>query len=340
MMEMKLHLRHEWRHAFQGAIAVAASIVAVSLINPANVVWAVVGALMVVQTSRGTPAHQGLYTLFILIIAVIISFVLSQYILKLEILLSLLLSIVFFFSLLKMLLYPENYQKILRWLLPAMMMAIGGMLGIFSSLIIFPLRPYWEFRIALTPMMDALIKYSSELEKYIQNNQGAVRILEKRLLKIENILRSRRNQYPEWVFEPGFNRNLRSSFRYILVQMERVTDAFFSLDYHARQPVDTELLADIAPQIIVVLSKNVELLKIIRAFFANESVDQSLENFTSDITNVHQAMQNLMPGSIELLDVTPDYVNLASLARDVIDIRELLLQIITGLPIDDLAVSD
>jgi hypothetical protein len=316
---------------------------------------------MVVQTSRGTPAHQGLYTLFILIIAVIISFVLSQYILKLEILLSLLLSIVFFFSLLKMLLYPENYQKILRWLLPAMvilpatlwpaanemelanrvmMMAIGGMLGIFSSLIIFPLRPYWEFRIALTPMMDALIKYSSELEKYIQNNQGAVRILEKRLLKIENILRSRRNQYPEWVFEPGFNRNLRSSFRYILVQMERVTDAFFSLDYHARQPVDTELLADIAPQIIVVLSKNVELLKIIRAFFANESVDQSLENFTSDITNVHQAMQNLMPGSIELLDVTPDYVNLASLARDVIDIRELLLQIITGLPIDDLAVSD
>ena len=58
------------------------------------------------------------------------------------------------------------------------------------------------------------------------------------------------------------------------------------------------------------------------------------------MTDVHNSLRNVLPGSIELLDVSPDYVNLAAFARDVIDIRELLLQMLAGLPIDDLAVTE
>ena len=104
--------------------------------------------------------------------------------------------------------------------------------------------------------------------------------------------------------------------------------------------MDAELLAEVAPSLALVLDKNVELLKIIRAFFAGESVRNDHENFTSDITSIQNSLQSVLPASMELLDVSPDYVNITALARDVVDIRELLLQMIAGLPMDDVIVAE
>ncbi len=148
------------------------------------------------------------------------------------------------------------------------------------------------------------------------------------------------NDYPEWVFETGFNRNLRASFRYVLVQIDRITEAFFSLDYHARQPIAPEFLEEVAPHLAIIVGKNRELLHIMHSFFTGDAILQTNENFTSDISGIYNSLRNVLPGSVELLDVSPDYVNLAALARDVIDIREILLQILAGLPMDNLAVTE
>ena len=48
----------------------------------------------------------------------------------------------------------------------------------------------------------------------------------------------------------------------------------------------------------------------------------------------------MLPHSLELMDLNPDHLHLASLMRDVVDIREILLKILTALPIDDLAVTE
>ncbi len=353
-------LRHEWRHTLRCALAVAISVAVGSYFDPAQVVWMVMGTLLVVQTSRGTPARQGFHTLFAAVVAVTLGFLLSRYVVQLELFMVTMAIIILFSTLMLMMRQPESYLEMLKWILPplvmiaatlwpvgdemllanrVLMVMIGGFIGIASSLLILPSMPYWEFRMGLGPILTALIKYSSDLEKFMLNHTDE-NPLEKRILKIESVLCARRNEYPEWVFETGFNRNLRSSFRYVLVQLERVTDAFFSLDYHARQKVDEELFAEVAPHLAVVLNKNVALLNIIRAFFAGEPIDATSENFTHDITDVHQSLRNILPSSIELLDMSPDYVNLAALARDVIDIRELLLQILTGLPIDDFSVTE
>lgn len=356
-----LYTLHEWRHTLRCSLAVAVSIAIGWIVDPANVVWIVMGTLLVVQTSRGTPVRQGLHTLFTAVIAVAFGCLLSRYVVQLELFMLTMAVIIFTSTFILMQRMPESYLTMLQWMLPPLvvitatfwpagdemalahrelMMIAGGMLGIVSSLMILPVMPYWEFRAGLRPILKALIRYSSELEKYMLRGHTSLNPLEKKLLKIESVLRARRNEYPEWVFETGFNRNLRSSFRYVLVQLERVTDAFFSLDYHARQKVDEELFAEVAPHLAVVLSKNVALLEIIRAFFAGEPIHQTDENFTHDITDVHQSLRNILPASLELLDMSQDYVNLAALARDVIDIRELLLQILTSLPIDDIAMTE
>lgn len=361
MITAHLHLRHEWRHALRSALAIAAAMTAGYFMAPANIVWAVIGALLVVQTSRGTPARQGLHALFAAVVAVAAGYLLSHYVVQLELFMMTISAVILICTLILMIRQPENYYVMLQWLLPTLVLIAatfwpagnqmllahrvlillaGGGLGIASSLLILPVMPYWEFRQGLAPILNALIRYSSELEKFMLSDRAIAKPLEKRLLKIERVLCAHRHEYPEWVFETGFNRNFRSSFRYVLVQLERVTDAFFSLDYHAKLTMDAELLAELAPHLAVVLSKNAALLQIIRAFFAGEPIRQNNENFTSDITDVHQSLRNVLPGSVELLDVSPDYVNLAALARDVIDIRELLLQILTGLPIDDIAVTE
>lgn len=355
-----LHNLYEWRHTLRCALVVAIAGTAGYVFDAENVVWMVIGALIVLQTSRGTPARQGLHALFAAVAATAAGFLLSRYVTQLEWFLLIVAVITLLPTIILMMRQPESYLVMLQWLLPpqvmitaacwpagdemvlahrVMMMIAGGVIGILSSLLILPVMPYWEFRMGLGPILDALIKYSRELEKFMLD-RTLENPLEKRLLKIESVLCARRNEYPEWVFETGFNRNLRSSFRYVLVQLERVTDAFFSLDYHARQKMDEELFAEISPQLAVVLNKNVALLNIIREFFAGEAITQTNENFTHDITEVQQSLRNSLPGSVELLDLSQDYVNMTALARDVIDIRELLLQILTGLPIDDIAVTD
>lgn len=359
-MITRLHTLYEWRHTLRCAVVVTVAGTAGYVFDAANVVWIVIGALIVLQTSRGTPARQGLHALFAAVAGTAAGFLLSRYVTQLEWFLLIVAVITLVQTVILMMRQPESYLVMLQWLLPplviitaagwpagdemvlahrVMMMIAGGALGIISSLLLLPVMPYWEFRMGLCPILKALIRYSSELEKFM-HDRNSENQLEKRLHKIENVLCARRNEYPEWVFETGFNRNLRSSFRYVLVQLERVTEAFFSLDFHARQKMDAELFAEVAPQLAVVISKNIALLNIIREFFAGEAITQTSENFTHDITEVQQSLRNSLPASVELLDMSPDYINIAALARDVIDIRELLLQILTGLPIDDIAVTE
>jgi hypothetical protein len=124
------------------------------------------------------------------------------------------------------------------------------------------------------------------------------------------------------------------------VQLDRITDGYFSLDYHARQEMDVELLADVAPHLVEVLSKNRELLQIMRAFFIGIPIENNNEDFTSDVITLNNTLRNVLPASVELLDISPDYINISALARNVIDMRELLLQVVAALPIDDIAVTE
>lgn len=358
MKWMQILLRHEWRHAVQAGLAVALSILVGNLVDPVNVVWMVLSVLVVIQTSRGTPAHQGFYSLFVVMVAVIGGFIFSEYITQREFFLITMTAILVGASLMAMFSHTENYQMLLLWLLPPLvliaaalwpagdemmlthrllMVAGGGVIGIFSSLLVLPVMPYWEFSMGLVPILNALIQYAEELEKYLLSERGSGKLLQNKLISVESLLCSQREEYPEWVFEPGFNRDLRSSFRYVLVQLDRITETVISLNYHVRQSMDAELFAEVAPKLAEVSARNAELLQILRAFFAGEKIEPNQHNFTSDITNVYQSLRNVLPASVELLDVSSDYANVAALARDVIDMRELLLQILTGLPLDEKA---
>lgn len=302
MTKNSISMKYEIRHALSSMFAIVAAGAFGYYVDANNVMWAALGALLVVQTSRGTPVRQGLITLFAVILVLFAGHLAANEIMTMH---------------------------------RIMMVLMGGVIGMLCGLLVLPVLPYAEFQHGVQPVLNALTAYSSALGGKILQSGEADLALGKARVDIERVFCSSAKEYPEWVFEEGFNRNFRSSFRYVLIQLDRAAEIFFSLDYHVRQPVDAELLAAAAPPMILVLEKNAELLEVICSFFLGKRITMHAVNYTSDIIDLHNVMRNVLPGGVELLDVVPDYLNLAALSRGVIDMREILLQIAAGLPMDD-----
>ena len=194
---------------------------------------------------------------------------------------------------------------------------------------------YQKFSRALIPIFHELAKYSADLQAALQQNQ-----LNSLQAFMNLMLTWHQTCYPEWVFRRDFNRHLRGGFRYVLVHLNEVVDAFLSLDYHLRKISDDEFLKEVTSNLIDVLEKNKLLLKLMTDFFAGIPLDQSHTNLTTDITELHNVTRSILPQDIELLDLNADYVHLSAIVHDVVDIRTILLKILTALPIDDLAVTE
>ncbi len=296
---------HFYRRLCSNVIALALAVLAGYFLDRDQSGWAMIGAILAMPTTRGTPVRQGLILLIAGLFAVVMGCVLAYCFLGIS--------------------WSPAAQQMLQTKL--LLMIAGGVITIVCGLVILPIRQYQEFRRAMLPMLDALIRYSTDLSRVLQGG-GAV---EASLLDIP---------YPEWVFEAGFNRNFRGSFRYVLIQLDRVIEALFSLDYYIHQTVDIDMRADVAKPLTAVVEKNTALLAIIRAFFANEKDDKVNDNYISDMTDLHNVLLYVLPQSLELLDVSTDFTILSSMVRDVTDIRELLLQILAGLPIDALVMGE
>ncbi len=341
--------KYQWRHALSSSAALLLAITVGYFLNIENIIWAAIGALLAIQTSRGTPARQALYSGFVAVLAIIAGFYLSHYVIQLELYMTALMGSLLICSFMLMLRQPASLQTCLLWLVPPLVMmvsalwpavdemmlanrlallATGGLIGLLCGLLVLPVQQYHEFRLGVAPILKALIDYSIAMKKSLLNQSDLK-------APIELVIKARRQEYPEWVFEPGFNRGFRSSFRYVLVQLEKISESFFSLDYHIRQVVDPAMMSTVSPYLASVVEGNQTLLMVVYKFFAGESIEIENDNFTDDLTALHQALDKVLPASAELLDLSPHYINLSALARDVIDVRELLLQVVAGLPINN-----
>jgi hypothetical protein len=194
---------------------------------------------------------------------------------------------------------------------------------------------YHKFRHALIPIFDGLAIFSGEMQAALASKQIDA-------LPSFIVLMTGWHQtcYPEWVFRRDFNRHLRAGFRYVLVHLNEVIDAFLSLDYHLHKIADDELLQELSSNLVDAISKNQLLINLITDFFAGKPLDQNHANLTSDITELHNVTRSILPQEVELLDLNTDYIHISAIVHDVVDIRTILLKILTALPIDDLAVSE
>lgn len=319
----------------------------VELLNP---VWTVLSALMVCQTTRGTPIRQGLMmaTMILLILSFSIAaamlsssadvafvvglvlFILINYTFCIQSWISRRYNMMMLSAMIIMIALSPNMLviPIEQKLLGA---AAGGAIGMFSAWLIFPVRPYHEFRQGLAPLLRVLEKYV-EAASRVLTRHGAISMLAEQHQAIETALTAQKSLYPGWVYELGFNPGLRSGFRFYLIHIERLIEIMTSLNVWLTASMTGGVTENISTAMSRSLQKNAELINLIKTYFRHDKLQDIESNFTDDITELEKVFHTIVPDNLELLDISPDYIKLTAMVRDIKDMRAQLLQLIMALP--------
>lgn len=351
---------YSFRYTLSVGLAVLISVLVNHYYTYSNEFWIILSAFLVSQTTRGTPLRQGLNVFLSILIALFLTSFLLMHIH--EMLIIYFVAVIFIaigmILFLRGSLLAPAFYPLFCFLLVILFSAlepirttfflhdrildaiIGVAIGLLSTRLILFVRFDKEFRQGLVPLLDALIPYSKALmHSFLHPDANQKELFEKKM-QVEQNLQSQGGQYPEWVYELGFNPGLRSGFRFFLITIERIVELFFSMNYlisrHAEsltspQP-DVKALAD---AITTAMKKNQELLLILANYLARNVIEKTHSDFTSDIVELENALRRIVPNKLELLDISPDNITLTAFVRDIKDMRGLLLQLVMALPAAD-----
>lgn len=314
---------------------------------PAQMIWLAIGACVVAQTARTTLLAQSILALTISISAVLLAYALPIFLnIYIVILLNagLIVLIGVFFAIDQPLSAKKRYFLILFPLIfliaqtllldstvelrdRVLALGIGGIVAVICHMLFVPTRFFDVFSKDLLPILRVVEDYSAQFTIIVDRNEYDAVVCQALQDSIENVLQAQ-DRYPEWVYEFGFNPGLRASFRYFLLNLERIIELYIAVGYLFRSEQLRVQLQEVANEVSLVLKKNTELLAVIKHFFIAREFAPLQDDFTSDMVALEEAARQVVPANIDLLDMSPNYLLLASFVRDVRDIRQLLLQLI------------
>ena len=204
-------------------------------------------ALMVMQTSFAHSLRQGLLRFLVLCIAVIVSSALIEYI-RANILIDIFLVIILMLGA-----YGYQLQQTERVRLTLLLMTVlivfvtllvpdtshhiihdqiyniilGSIVGLIVGVIFFPWRVALEFRKSTALILNVLANYFIAIVDLLLKKANAENNCQKNKYIVENVFQL----FPAWVYEEGFNPELRVGYRHFLVRIEQLSQILFSMHY-------------------------------------------------------------------------------------------------------------
>lgn len=191
------------------------------------------------------------------------------------------------------------------------------------------LRPVENFKSGLLPLLQSLSDYLQAWSDGLRL-EAIISLDEKRDEIMATLIDTR--CYPEWVFDAGFNPGLRAGFRFFLIKLDQVIEIIFSINYLIHRKIAGELMQPLTAALIEVIDRNNELVKALRLFLKEGHYPETASDFMDDISSLEVAMQKEMPNDLEALGISPDYIAVTNLVRDMKDMRLLLIELIMSLP--------
>jgi hypothetical protein len=283
-------------------------------------IWLVLTTFFVSQTSPGTPLRQALNYFLIIASALVIAGLIN--IILITIIITICAYITFIYR-------PLSNKAFFHLMLFPVVLLIAGvsqpttpqiteqMMGVLYGAIIGLLFNYLFSALKLkTLFFQGVIPILNALRDDVSEYQ------------IEKTLVSPQSIYPEWVFETGFNPGLRSSWRFVLIHIERMIELYFSLRYLIANHANHAKLLDMS----FALEKNAELLTILIHYFEDKKIQFSESDYMSDLDALESELQKTIPQHVDAIDFSPDDVAITAIVRAIRDMRTLLLQLVMGLP--------
>ncbi|MBA3661228.1 MAG: hypothetical protein H0W64_05850 [Gammaproteobacteria bacterium] len=350
--------RLTYYYALQYALRVSIAVGAAFLLTYFNffgerAYWIVMSAFLVVQASRIMPITAALRSLIIIItvylcgyftLIITHNFFVAYFVLMVTYLLTGTVALVmqplrnklFNLALIPLFIFLMMFFNpgfsTMRLQSDLLQILIGGLIGGFCSCFIFPQSLFQSFRNGVLPVIERGANYLSAIEGQLMQEVADRSQLIQSRLNFMHALQANPGPYPEWVFDIGFNMGLRSGYRYFLVHLGRLTELIFSMNYLASFPLSAELLANLRDQLIQTLQKNQNLLATLRHYFQEGILHSPEGDFTQDLIELENELKKYLPQSLDLLDLSPDYLTATAVVRDLKDIRHELLQLLLTLP--------
>jgi hypothetical protein len=216
-------------------------------------------------------------------------------------------------------------------------LTLGVLMGILLRRFLFSIKSSKTFSKSILPTIHSLKDYSHALRECLENTTVNSADLQASRKQLEKSLVTKKGMYPEWIYHSGYNPGLRSSHRFYLIQLERAIELLFSIEFMIGEgQLLLGLPSDELAAMIAVMRGNEDLIAHLTVYFGGESFDSgavfSSNDFMTDIKNLDIILQQRAPGTIEVLDIAPDYVNAILLGRNVKDLRQSLFNLISSLP--------
>lgn len=307
--------------------------------------WITITAILVMQTAVGVTLRQGVERFVAIVFSVAMGTLLAIFV-KQIVLLDFLIIVLFtfccylaardstrYFMLTAPFLLGTTFLVVM--LLPAQSgdvmyarlydVSMGAIIGILTNLVIFPTRADDEFRNNVIPVLKA---YSSYLTAIIEllfqhNNENA----ETQQVLVEDTLQTQSAFFPVWVYERGFSYALRPGHRHFLVMTERVAQILYSMHHIARHKFEPEFLKQFHDTVYNYLRQANNIFQALTQVLNLNKLTEGVSDLNEELIALEKKFLEVVPVSLELLDLSNDYVYFAALIADLKDLRASLVSL-------------
>lgn len=208
---------------------------------------------------------------------------------------------------------------------------LGGVIGLLCGLWVLPGRADVDFRIGVIAIFQAYERYlMSVADLFFQESHREEILLHKRN-EVERVLQIQQADFPDWVYERGFNLALREGHRHFLLRTEQVGTILLAMHHVARQPVDPALLSLLRQPLTLCIDQTLQIMNSIIVMLDLKTPPAPMPDVVESMQILEAAFRRAVPLSLELLDISPEYVSVSAFIYDLKDLQKTLLKLIEAL---------
>ncbi len=337
------------RRALRTTIVVLLALIFSHYYSRTHTFWLTIVAALLTQTELGFPIHQGLQRFFWIILLFFAGGQLAlwahtPWVLPLAVLCAATLtayryaycasrysglhfSLFILIILLLTLIFPAPLLST-AYLLDILM---GAALGLSATVLLFRDQPDLEFPKRMVPLLQDLSEYLGALTALLLGEENAAQLAQHKRDALEKRWAHKDQAFPLWVFEPGFNPALKPGQYYFAVHVGQVTEILFALNHYARHPFPQDLLNQFNFTLRDSTRRSQELLSHLTLLLEGRTPRFTETDFISDLPALDEAFQSKIQLSLELLDLSRDYIYMAAFIRYLKDLRLQLLKLASTL---------
>lgn len=329
------------KRSYSYALAVFLAVIVNHFFSQIEPLWILMGALICMQTAVGLTVRQGVENYILLVISIGIGTFLALAIPG-SILINAIACLLFIVCCyLSVKISPHfllfGMVILISILLPTPLMnrfydaTFGAFIGILTNLLVFPRRADVEFRTNVISILNSYSAYLMSITQLMFKKENAGKMVAINRDLVEKKLQSQSNFFPGWVYQYGLSQSFQRGHRHFLVMIERLGQTLFSMHHIARHPFDPDLLHSLQEPIANYMDETQKILSALATVLYLKQISEGVSDLSEELDELEDRFKKVVPPSLELLDLSEDYIYLAALISDLKDLRATLMKLVQAL---------